>query len=724
MKFLTAKQAYEQGHCLACHTENLGHRRHLRFGDCVVDAASTDKRASGSKNKPAGTASSFVSADELAEQGSRDQCFATGAAETGEEASMPVVPTDAAETRRAPVVGASEPVPIPSYHSDIDLRGVLDRLDRLELAVTRLDDHLHRSGSEMAKMLERIEVLEAENKSWNEAMSFAEEEDQQLITTGQYRPERPSRIVPEPTAGTRGNTEFFSLETGGTPRADTFGEPDAQNWWLHDEQEALTGPPGITHVASPQTFGHHLDRPSRSDVGTRQNLRRNVADQFDPSQGVSNHSVCANLQHGTDGVGNEDDTVARIRATRPMGAQMPSQTAALQVQSAAAVGTRHGTTTAEEHSASLRREELGRTVVPSVPEPWAGTRSEPNFTVPYTAPYGIRGSDVGVPHGFDDVFDFLEQAGRGTSMVSAHGLGATPQFGLDSRFLDARPAREVAGGHGVPTSEIHRGASVPADTLSIAELNMILKALQGCVGEFPTIVLGGMAERPEHLRKWRYAVRQSLEAAGPQVMTWWSWCWEVAESTHAIYMKAPVMNRESIKVAPRIPSRWAQLETWVKPRLLTCLPQLLKKQLTQRGIQGIRDEVQDILFLLLKTCCPGAADEKAAILRALTDPAPCSKPESALNEMQRFWAAARRCNELGLAVPDVTILYAAFRSIFSNILTSAEDNLKLRWMCLENNLNLPHMVSFQAMREVAKFAEGELSFLALQGSKIGIPAFL
>ena len=131
--------------------------------------------------------------------------------------------------------------------------------------------------------------------------------------------------------------------------------------------------------------------------------------------------------------------------------------------------------------------------------------------------------------------------------------------------------------------------------------------------------------------------------------------------------------------------------------------------------------MQDVLYLLLKVCSPGAADEKSAVLKQLTDPAPCSKPESALNELQKFWAAARRCRELEMAAPDVTVLYTALRSIFSNVFAQAGSNLQLRWMNLENNLNLPHVVTFESMREVAKFAEGELSFLALQGSRSGNP---
>ena len=124
----------------------------------------------------------------------------------------------------------------------------------------------------------------------------------------------------------------------------------------------------------------------------------------------------------------------------------------------------------------------------------------------------------------------------------------------------------------------------------MGEINMILKIMQQCVGEFPSIELGGMAERPDHLRKWRYAVSASLEAAGPHVIDWWQWSITTAEMHHRMYAQAPIMNREGIKIDFRIPTKWRQIEVWIRPKLLACLPQNLKKTLTQRGVQGQRDD--------------------------------------------------------------------------------------------------------------------------------------
>ena len=64
----------------------------------------------------------------------------------------------------------------------------------------------------------------------------------------------------------------------------------------------------------------------------------------------------------------------------------------------------------------------------------------------------------------------------------------------------------------------------PENPLTVHALNFIMKAIQSLIGEFPSMELGGVAERPEALRKWRFATTTALEAAGPRATTWWDSC--------------------------------------------------------------------------------------------------------------------------------------------------------------------------------------------------------
>ena len=319
-------------------------------------------------------------------------------------------------------------------------------------------------------------------------------------------------------------------------------------------------------------------------------------------------------------------------------------------------------------------------------------------------------------------------AEQDTAIISAAPPATSYQSGAPLHQAQGEALTPLNQQRGVPLHTAHQAAQprrvkrvATSDTLSMSERSMFLKVLQQCIGDFPSIELRGMAERPEDLRKWKYAVATSLEAAGPQFKEWWTWSITTADLTHRPYAHAPIMNREGIAVEARTPMKFVQLESWIRPKLIACLPQALKRTLTQRGTQGVKDECQDILCMLFKSCMPGAADEKIAVLKMLQNPTPCSTAETALNEMQRFWSAGRRFQELNMAPPDVTVPYTAFRSIFSDVLTSAGSNLRLRWMNLENVSNLFHIISIESMYEVAKFADGELPCLVTLGTNTGNP---
>ena len=167
------------------------------------------------------------------------------------------------------------------------------------------------------------------------------------------------------------------------------------------------------------------------------------------------------------------------------------------------------------------------------------------------------------------------------------------------------------------------------------------------------------------------------------------------------------MTRGSVVVEERTPVRYQQLEMLIRPKLIGCMPDNLKKALTARGTQSIEDECQDILYLLTKACRPGAAGDKQSILNLFTNPNFRSRPEAAQAEMQRWWQAGRRCRELSIAAPDVTLLYAGFRSIFHNLLCGANQNLQMRLINLENDLGLSHVVTLEKLFRVADFAEGK-----------------
>ena len=53
----------------------------------------------------------------------------------------------------------------------------------------------------------------------------------------------------------------------------------------------------------------------------------------------------------------------------------------------------------------------------------------------------------------------------------------------------------------------------------------------------------------------------------------------------------------------------------------------------QERLYGMDDRVVDVLFKLFKLMKPGSLDELDHLLKKLTNPDPCSKPQTALKEL-------------------------------------------------------------------------------------------
>ena len=110
---------------------------------------------------------------------------------------------------------------------------------------------------------------------------------------------------------------------------------------------------------------------------------------------------------------------------------------------------------------------------------------------------------------------------------------------------------------------------------SMAELNMIMKTLQTMVPEFPKLEIGELGTRPRRLQQWLLSVTQALEPTGHHVMSWWRWVRTSAETTHSIFLTKPLDQRERVLPTDSIPAHLAQVESWMRSRILACLPKII-----------------------------------------------------------------------------------------------------------------------------------------------------
>ena len=255
----------------------------------------------------------------------------------------------------------------------------------------------------------------------------------------------------------------------------------------------------------------------------------------------------------------------------------------------------------------------------------------------------------------------------------------------------------------------------PVTTPSMGELNMILKTLQTLVPEFPKLDPGDPSTRARRFQQWLLQVTQSLEPAGSHVTAWWSWVRTTAEHAHRVMTTRPVDQRENIIPREAVPPQFLQIESWLRPRILACIPKTQREWVDLRAQQGVVDPSNVLLFYTYKFFAPGSPDERDGLMRRVLNPSVCTHAGSAQIEHIRWRADIRRLSALGCYPPDLMLSYRALESIFSSVFDRAEPQLNLRWNMLKNRLGLPHVITPQALTEVSRFADTELSALVILG---------
>ena len=250
---------------------------------------------------------------------------------------------------------------------------------------------------------------------------------------------------------------------------------------------------------------------------------------------------------------------------------------------------------------------------------------------------------------------------------------------------------------------------------SMAELNMILKTIQTLVPEFPKLEPGDPGTRARRLQQWILHVTQALEPAGHHVTSWWKWVCQSAHSTHSIFLTKPLDQREHILPEESIPTPFVQIESWMRPRVLACLPKNIREWVDLRAQTGVTDQSNTLLYYLYKFFSPGSPADKDTLLKKVLNPNVCTNPEKSQVELMRWKADVERLDALGCMSPDLMLSYRALESIFSVVFDKAEPQLNLRWNALRNRLGLPHCITIEAFKEVEKFADAELSAMVLLG---------
>ena len=149
--------------------------------------------------------------------------------------------------------------------------------------------------------------------------------------------------------------------------------------------------------------------------------------------------------------------------------------------------------------------------------------------------------------------------------------------------------------------------------------------------------------------------------------------------------------------------------------MLDVLPKYVRGWVDMRANHGAVDASHILLFYLMKSFSPGGAEEKVHLTTTILNPGVCANPRAAQLELLKWKDHLQRSQDLGCSPPDLVLAYRAMEFICSAVSETSEPQLNHRWINLRNSLNLPHVITVDAMLRVAHFAEAELAALILMG---------
>ena len=290
------------------------------------------------------------------------------------------------------------------------------------------------------------------------------------------------------------------------------------------------------------------------------------------------------------------------------------------------------------------------------------------------------------------------------------GAGVSDQ-GVRRQPMTPTTSPDVAGSMPPPGLVASDASQTPPST---AELNMLLKLIQTYLANgFPKLEIGELATRPARLVSWRQNIVTTLKPMGQLALDWWYWIVHQAEATHARFVKASLVERNSIVPEVPLPSRFSAVDAWLHPKLLDAIPGQTRSLVEGRARIGVIDQSHLVMFWVFKQFVPGGIDEQLAVMQSVRGPKQCASAKAAQVELLRWMENVRRMAALQLPPLPLFESYMAMESIFAQVFEKADQQLNLRWVSLKNELGLPHRIELDTLTKVYAFAEQELGALVL-----------
>ena len=327
------------------------------------------------------------------------------------------------------------------------------------------------------------------------------------------------------------------------------------------------------------------------------------------------------------------------------------------------------------------------TIVGSVPPAAQPASSAPGFSF-YSGDQPVRDNpSIGIPKG--------PTLGLGSEQTSGgHRVSAEPGPSL----VDAL-SKSVQQLQSLQAQAMSRSADSPTAQENVKPGSTTLQALPAPKDEMSSL----------HFQDWLEIATIAMSDLSDSSADWWSKLLDAVNAAYSRFLAATPIERLSIRPSSEglTSGKWVRVNARACSMLLAAVDEITKQDLIARRIS--QDMVQSV-FRLFVIFQPGGSAEKTHVLKQLQNPSQPSNLQECLGVLRSWPRWLRRCSQVGMLIPDPSVLAASLTKITSPFLAQYPDS-NFRTQLLRTTLRIEASPTVEAVESYHNHLLAELEVI-------------
>eukprot|EP00434_Breviolum_minutum_P003898 symbB.v1.2.003425.t1/scaffold183.1/size281544/9 len=233
-----------------------------------------------------------------------------------------------------------------------------------------------------------------------------------------------------------------------------------------------------------------------------------------------------------------------------------------------------------------------------------------------------------------------------------------------------------------------------------------VEAVRNSTIELPKLPEWTLESAPLDLGDWVAQIEHIMGDLTSSSSIWWSTLLSEAKTWYEEHQTLGPLEKLSHKPVASLnlsKTKWTRLDRRVTSLMLAALPESAREEMVATKTLN----PLGILSKLMVQYQPGGLSEKGIILKNLESPAEASSLSTALTSLRRWLRWKRRAEELGVAMPDPSVLVKGLNKITRKVLESHKE-LSFRVSLVKTNLLVESVPRPESVHQLAEHLVAEV----------------